>query len=52
MLSQPGWCKTSTSVTATLDHSDFALWLANKGIASISLKPDSVIDTWQRLAAK
>ncbi len=34
------------------DHPDFALWLAEKGIASISLNPDSVIDTWQRLAAK
>ena len=34
------------------DHPDFALWLADKGIASISLNPDSVIDTWQRLAAK
>ncbi|GAB2826552.1 phosphoenolpyruvate synthase [Comamonas piscis] len=34
------------------DHPDFALWLAEKGINSISLNPDSVIDTWQRLAAK
>ncbi|QMV74247.1 phosphoenolpyruvate synthase [Comamonas piscis] len=34
------------------DHPDFALWLADKGINSISLNPDSVIDTWQRLAAK
>ncbi|UXC19789.1 phosphoenolpyruvate synthase [Comamonas squillarum] len=34
------------------DHPDFAQWLADKGIASISLNPDSVIDTWQRLAAK
>ncbi|MEG0113905.1 MAG: phosphoenolpyruvate synthase [Comamonas sp.] len=34
------------------DHPDFALWLADQGIASISLNPDSVIDTWQRLAAK
>lgn len=32
------------------DHPDFALWLAQEGIASISLNPDSVIDTWQRLA--
>ncbi|ROR23162.1 phosphoenolpyruvate synthase [Comamonas sp. BIGb0124] len=33
------------------DHPDFALWLAAEGIASISLNPDSVIDTWQQLAA-
>jgi pyruvate,water dikinase len=34
------------------DHPDFADWLAEEGIVSISLNPDSVIDTWQRLAAK
>jgi len=33
------------------DHADFALWLAQKGITSISLNPDSVIQTWQSLAA-
>ncbi|MFT3814711.1 MAG: phosphoenolpyruvate synthase [Acidovorax sp.] len=33
------------------DHPDFALWLAKEGIASISLNPDSVIATWQQLAA-
>ncbi|HRN76089.1 phosphoenolpyruvate synthase [Ottowia sp.] len=32
------------------DHPDFARWLADEGIASISLNPDSVIDTWQLLA--
>ncbi|MHB1121103.1 MAG: phosphoenolpyruvate synthase [Ramlibacter sp.] len=32
------------------DHPDFALWLAGQGISSISLNPDSVIATWQRLA--
>ena len=32
------------------DHPDFARWLADKGIASISLNPDSVIDTWTLLA--
>ena len=32
------------------DHPDFAQWLAGAGIASISLNPDSVIDTWKRLA--
>lgn len=34
------------------DHPDFAQWLADQGIASISLNPDSVIDTWQRLAQR
>ncbi|MBS0293081.1 MAG: phosphoenolpyruvate synthase, partial [Proteobacteria bacterium] len=32
------------------DHPDFAQWLAAEGITSISLNPDSVIDTWQKLA--
>lgn len=32
------------------DHPDFALWLAEQGISSISLNPDSVIATWQKLA--
>ncbi len=32
------------------DHADFADWLAAEGIVSISLNPDTVVDTWQRLA--
>ena len=32
------------------DHPDFAKWLADKGIVSISLNPDTVIETWQNLA--
>ena len=32
------------------DHPDFALWLRDEGIQSISLNPDSVIETWKRLA--
>ena len=32
------------------DHPDFAQWLADEGIVSISLNPDSVIDTWKQLA--
>ena len=32
------------------DHPDFAHWLAQEGIHSISLNPDSVIDTWKMLA--
>jgi pyruvate, water dikinase len=34
------------------DHPDFAEWLTAEGISSISLNPDSVITTWQRLAGK
>jgi pyruvate,water dikinase len=34
------------------DHPDFAQWLVTEGIASISLNPDSVISTWQKLAAQ
>ena len=34
------------------DHPDFADWLADEGIVSISLNPDSVIDTWNRLAVR
>ncbi|WP_046111436.1 phosphoenolpyruvate synthase [Aquincola tertiaricarbonis] len=33
------------------DHPDFADWLAQEGIVSISLNPDTVIETWQRLGA-
>ncbi|WP_028602679.1 phosphoenolpyruvate synthase [Ottowia thiooxydans] len=33
------------------DHPDFAHWLAKEGISSISLNPDSVIDTWTLLAS-
>ena len=32
------------------DHPDFAEWLADEGIASISLNPDCVIETWNLLA--
>ncbi|WP_159914007.1 phosphoenolpyruvate synthase [Pantoea sp. 18069] len=34
------------------DHPDFALWLADLKISSISLNPDSVVATWQQLAAR
>jgi pyruvate, water dikinase len=34
------------------DHPDFADWLAAQGIVSISLNPDSVVETWRRLAAR
>ena len=33
------------------DHADFAQWLMEHGIESISLNPDTVIETWRRLAA-
>jgi pyruvate,water dikinase len=32
------------------DHPDFARWLMDKGIASISLNPDTVVKTWEELA--
>lgn len=33
------------------DHPDLAEWLLDEGIETISLNPDTVVDTWQRLAA-
>jgi len=32
------------------DHPDFAQWLKDEGISSLSLNPDTVIDTWKQLA--
>ena len=32
------------------DHADFAVWLKDEGINSISLNPDSVVETWKLLA--
>ncbi|MCH2158601.1 MAG: phosphoenolpyruvate synthase [Oleiphilaceae bacterium] len=32
------------------DHPDFARWLMNEGIDTVSLNPDSVLDTWFYLA--
>ena len=32
------------------DHSDFAAWLLKEGIDSISLNPDTVIETWLKLS--
>ena len=34
------------------DHADFADWLASEGIVSISLNPDSVVETWTRLSQR
>jgi pyruvate, water dikinase len=34
------------------DHPDFADWLAQEGIASMSLNPDTVVETWKRLASR
>ena len=34
------------------DHADFAQWLMAQGIQSISLNPDTVVDTWLKLAGK
>ena len=32
------------------DHPDLAEWLLGRGISSISLNPDTVVDTWLRLS--
>jgi len=32
------------------DHPDLAIWLMEQGIESVSLNPDTVVDTWLRLA--
>ncbi len=32
------------------DHPDLALWLMDQGIESVSLNPDTVVDTWLKLA--
>jgi pyruvate,water dikinase len=34
------------------DHPDFAEWLMKEGIKTISLNPDTVMDTWLRLAGQ
>ncbi|HEY4293436.1 phosphoenolpyruvate synthase [Luteibacter sp.] len=34
------------------DHPDLAEWLMEQGIESMSLNPDTVVDTWLRLARK
>jgi pyruvate,water dikinase len=33
------------------DHPDLARWLLEQGISSVSLNPDTVIDTWVYLAS-
>ena len=33
------------------DHPDLAEWLMDQGISSISLNPDTVVDTWTQLAS-
>ena len=34
------------------DHPDLADWLMDQGIESVSLNPDTVVDTWLRLAQR
>jgi pyruvate, water dikinase len=34
------------------DYPDFADWLAQEGIVSMSLNPDTVVETWKRLAKR
>ena len=33
------------------DHPDLAIWLMEHGIESVSLNPDTVVDTWNKLAS-
>ena len=32
------------------DYPDLALWLRDEGITALGLNPDTVVDTWNRLA--
>jgi pyruvate,water dikinase len=34
------------------DHPDLAMWLLEQGIDSVSLNPDTVVETWMFLAGK
>jgi pyruvate,water dikinase len=34
------------------DHADFARWLVEQGIDSLSLNPDTVLETWLMLAGR
>ncbi|MBN9170881.1 MAG: phosphoenolpyruvate synthase, partial [Microbacterium sp.] len=34
------------------DHPDLAEWLLDQGIESMSLNPDTVVETWTRLARR
>jgi phosphoenolpyruvate synthase/pyruvate phosphate dikinase len=34
------------------DHPDLADWLVEQGIESMSLNPDTVVETWLRLAKR
>ena len=34
------------------DYPDFARWLLEQGISSISLNPDTLVDTWMHLAGQ
>jgi pyruvate,water dikinase len=34
------------------DHPDFARWLLDEGIESMSLNPDTVVETWMFLAGE
>ena len=39
-----------SAVRVLSDHPDLAQWLMEEGIESISLNPDTVVNTWRRLA--
>ena len=55
MLSYNSACKSKNKYVGICgqgpsDHSDFAGWLLKEGIDSISLNPDTVIETWLKLS--
>jgi len=39
-----------TAALETSDHPDLAKWLMDEGIESLSLNPDTVVETWLYLA--
>ena len=39
-------------VCVTSDHEDLAVWLMEQGINSVSLNPDTVVQTWLDLAKR
>ena len=40
---------TDNGAPAPSDHADLAEWLLEEGIDSMSLNPDTVVETWTRL---
>ena len=50
---RPAGASQATVMTHRAGRTERATdWLADEGIVSISLNPDSVIETWRRLATR